>query len=183
MQRKPYNRCTMDFENKWIQASLLCMAGALFALAVYYFGLRGLISVGLLEAVFCLFLPLILMVAYIVLMHFMRWNAPGLYAIMGVLFCIFLFFGTFGSGNFLRIVLGVVWYPLSALILVACAGGNLPKKKPAIFVFPIAIFFRVVVFGIGRIGLFGWANEISAVLTLSALACLMMGFENKKTRQ
>ena len=183
MQLRRYHRYVMDFENKWTNASVLCMAGALFALAVYYFGLRGLISVGFLEAVFCLFLPMVLMAAYIVLIHFMKRNAPGLYAIIGLLLCIFLFFGLFSSGSFLRIILGVIWYPLCALTLVACAGGYLPKKQPAVFVFPIAIFFRVIVFGIGRIGLFGWAGEISACLTLAALACLMMGFESKKLRQ
>ena len=58
---KQYNRCVMDPDGKWTRSGVLCMAGALFTLAVYYFGLRGLISVGFLEAVFCLFLPLIVM--------------------------------------------------------------------------------------------------------------------------
>ncbi|MBQ7817198.1 MAG: hypothetical protein IJ388_00175 [Oscillospiraceae bacterium] len=178
---QPKNRYVMNPDGKWTKASVLCMAGALFALAVYYFGLRGLISVGFLEAVFCLFLPLILMVGYIVLIHFMKWNAPGLFAIMGLLFCIFLFFGTFGSGNVLRIILGVVWYPLSALILVGSAGGYLTKKQPAVFVFPIAIFFRLIIFGLGN-GLISFVNDISASLVLAALGCLMMSFEAKKVR-
>ncbi|MBQ8768078.1 MAG: hypothetical protein IJZ15_00270 [Oscillospiraceae bacterium] len=178
---RQYNRYVMNPDGKWTKASVLCMAGALFTLAVYYFGFRGLVSVGFLEAVFCLFLPLILMVAYIALIHFMKWNAPGLFAIMGLLFCIFLFFGTFGSGNVLRIILGVVWYPLSALALVACAGGYLPGKQPAVFVFPIAIFFRLIVFGLGN-GLVLFVNDLSAALTLAALGCLMMSFESKKVR-
>ena len=173
----------MDPEGKWANASVLCMAGALFALAVYYFALVGLSAIGFLEAVFCLFLPLLLMAGYIVLIRFYRWNAPGLFAIMGLMFCLFLFFGTFGSGNILRIILGVIWYPLSALILVACAGGHLLKKQPAVLVFPVAIFFRVIVFDLGRISLTGWVYEISAVLTLSALACLMMSFETVKGRR
>ena len=180
---KGYNRCIMDPEGKWANASVLCMAGALFALAVYYFGLVGLSGIGFFEAVFCLFLPLLLMAGYIVLIRFYRWNAPGLFAIMGLLFCLFLFFGTFGTGNVLRIFLGVIWYPLSALILVACAGGRIPKKLPSVLVFPIAIFFRVIVFGLGRIDLTGWVCEISAVLTLTALACLMMSFETIKVRR
>ena len=180
---KGYNRCIMDLDGKWSRASLLCMAGALFALAAYYFGLVGLSAIGFLEAVFCLFLPLLLMVGYIVLIRFYRWNAPGLFAIMGLFFCLFLFFGTFGTGNILRIILGVIWYPLSALILVAAAAGGFSAKKPAVFVFPIAIFFRLIVFGLGRIGLVGWVYEISAALTLISLACLMMSFENKKARQ
>jgi hypothetical protein len=179
---KQYNRYVMNPDGKWTRASVLCMAGALFSLAVYYFGLRGLISVGFLEAVFCLFLPLILMGAFIVLIHFMKWNAPGLFAIIGLLLCVFLFFGLFGSGSILRIILGVIWYPLSALILIACAGGYLPGKKPAVYAFPIAILFRVIL-NLGKIGLFGWVYELSAILTLSALACLMMGFEAKKFRQ
>ncbi len=183
MQLKQYNRYAMSPESPWTKASVLCMAGALFALLVYYFGMRGLVSVGFLEAVFCLFLPMILMIAYIVLIHFMKWNAPGLFAIIGLMFCIFLFFGNFGSGNFLRIILSVIWYPVSALILVGCAGGYLPNKQPYVYAFPIAIFFRIVVFGIGRIGLVGWIYEISAVLTLASLACLMMSFEPKKLKQ
>lgn len=178
---KQYNRYVMNPDGKWTRASVLCMAGGLFTLAVYYFGLRGLISVGFLEAVFCLFLPLILMAGYIALIHFMKWNAPGLFAIMGLLLCVFLFFGTFGSGSVLRIILGVIWYPLCALILVACAGGYLPGKQPAVYAFPIAIFFRFIL-NLGRIGLFGWVYEISAMLTLAALACLMMSFEAKKLR-
>lgn len=178
---KQYNRYVMNPEGKWSKASVLCMAGALFALVVYYFGLRGLISVGFLEAVFCLFLPLIIMAAYVALIHFMKWNAPGLFAIMGLLLCVFLFFGTFGSGNVLRIILGLVWYPLCALTLVACAGGYLPGKEPAVFAFPVAILFRVI-FSLGSAGLFGWIYEISAILTLAAMGCLMMSFDAKKIR-
>ena len=178
---KQYNRCVMDPDGKWTRSSVLCMAGALFTLAVYYFGLRGLISVGFLEAVFCLFLPLIVMGAFIALIHFKRWNAPGLFAIMGLMLCIFLFFGLFGSGSILRIILGLVWYPLCALILVGCAGGYLPGKKPAIYAFPVAIFFRLIL-NLGRIGLFGWVYELSAMLTLAALGCLIMSFETKKIR-
>lgn len=178
---KQYNRYVMNPDGKWTKASVLCMAGALFTLAVYYFGLRGLISVGFLEAVFCLFLPLIIMAGYIALIHFMKWNAPGLFAIMGLLLCVFLFFATFGSGSFLRIILGLFAYPLSALILVACAGGYLPGKQPAVFAFPIVCFFRVIL-NLGRIGLFGWVYELSAILTLAALGCLMMSFEGKKIR-
>lgn len=179
---KQFNRYVMNSDSKWTKASVLCIAGALFTLAVYYFGFRGLISVGFLEGVFCLFLPLGIMVGYIVMIHFMKWNAPGLFAIFGLLLCVFLFFGTFSSGSFLRILLGLFAYPLSALILVACAGGYLPGKQPAVFAFPIVIFFRFIL-NLGRIGLFGWVYEISAILTLAALACLMMSFENKKTRQ
>jgi len=177
-----YNRYVMNPDGKWTNASVLCMGGALFALAVYYFGLRGLFSVTFLEAAFCLFLPLVLMVGFIVLIHFMKWNAPGLFAIIGLLFCLFLFFGTFGTGNILRIILGVVWYPLSALVLIACAGGYLPAKQPAVFVYPIAIIFRII-FSLGSTGLVGWVYELSAILTLAALGCLMMSFETKKIRK
>lgn len=179
---KQYQRYVMNPDGKWTKSSLLCMAGALVTLLLYYFGLRGLISVGFLEAVFCLFLPMILMVGFIVLIRFMRWNAPGLLAIIGLLLCVFLFFGTFGSGSFLRIILGVIWYPLMALILIACAGGYLPGKKPAVYAFAVAMVFRVIL-NLGRIGLFGWIYELSAILTLAALACLMMGFEEKKFRK
>ncbi len=178
---KQYYRYVMDPDGKWTKRSLLCMAGALVTLVLYYFGFRGLISVGFLEAVFCLFLPLILMVAYIVLIHFKRWNAPGLFAIIGLLLCVFLFFGIFGSGSVLRIILGAIWYPLMALILVGCAGGYLPGKQPAVFAFPIAMVFRIVI-NLGRIGLFSWVYELSSILTLAALACLMMSFESKKLR-
>ncbi|MBQ9929986.1 MAG: hypothetical protein IJO72_04330 [Oscillospiraceae bacterium] len=179
---KQYFRYTMDLDGKWMKSSLLCMAGALVTLLLYYFGLRGLISVGFLEAVFCLFLPLILMAAYIVLIRFKRINAPGLYAIIGLLLCVLLFFGIFGSGSILRIILGAVWYPLMALILVGSAGGYLPGKQPAVLAFPVAMVFRIVI-NLGKTGLFGWVYEISSVLTLAALACLIMSFEAKKLRK
>lgn len=183
MQLKQHNRYVMDPDGKWTKASVLCMAGALFALLVYYFGLRGLVSVGFLEAVFCLFLPLALMVAYIVLIHFKRLNAPGLFAIIGLFLCVFLFFALFGTGNILRIILGAFAYPITALILVASAGGYLPGKKPYVYAFAVIIFFRVIVFSIGRAGLVGWVYEISSCLVLAALACLMMGFESRKTKE
>ncbi len=178
---KQYNRYVMNPDGKWTKYSLLCMAGALVTLALYYFGFRGLISVGFLEAVFCLFLPLGLMVAYIALIHFKRLNAPGLFAIIGLLLCVFLFFGIFGSGSVLRIILGVIWYPLMALILVGCAGGYLPGKQPAVFAFPIAMVARIVL-NLGQIGIASWFYEISSILTLAALACLIMSFEAKKFR-
>lgn len=183
MQLKQYYRYVMDYSGKWIKASTMCMAASFFLLAVYYFALRGLASVGFGEAVFCVLLPMVLMVAYVVLTFYYKWNAPGLFALMGMAFCVFLFAGTFVSGNILRIILGVIWYPLSALILIGCAGGYLPRKIPAALIFAVTIFIRFFVFDIGRLGLFSWFLELSAFLCLASMGCLIMSFRELRTRE
>lgn len=171
----------LDFSGKWCRASVICMAASLFFRAAYYFGLTNLADCGFGEIVFFLLLPFALAIGYVVLMHFLRWNAPGTYGIIGAVFCLLLIVGSFSTGSFLRIVICAVWYAVAAGVLLFVVGGSKQARGLCAMMFGAPIVVRFVVFDIGRLGLFGWVLEASVLAMLAALMFLPMALkENKK---
>lgn len=171
---KQYHRYHMDFTGKWAKASGICMGASLFLLAVYYFCVTPFGDHGVMEILFCLCLPLIASVAYVVLLRVLRWDAPGIYGILGALLCLSFLVGVFFSGSVVRIILGVVWYALCALVLLAALGGYLPGKLPSSAVFGISIAIRLIFFDIGKLGLAQWIGEGATLCAMASLVCLPM---------
>lgn len=172
MNFKQYHRCRMDFTVKAAGFSGLFTGAYLFLLCVYFFFLRELSSIKAGEAVFGLILPMLLCIAYITLFRFVKWNAPGLFAIIGAAFCLILMIGALSSGNILHGVLGVVWYILCGLVLIAAAGGYLPGTKPASVMFGIGLAVRVLLFDLSLRGITNWVLELAYLMLIAALICL-----------
>lgn len=175
MNLKQYHRYRMQFTGKWANGSAICMGASIFLLAVYFFLLRDFSSIKTGEAVFLLALPLLLGVAYLVLFRFVRLNSPGAFAILGAVFCLVLMIGSFSTGYILRIVLGCVWYILSALVMLACAGGFLPGALPASLMFRVAFIVRLL-FDLKVRSLSTWVFEASNLALILSLSCLPMLF-------
>ena len=167
---KQYYRFRMDFAGMWMKVSAVCMGMSIFLLAVYYFGITQFHQHTTLDIVLSLCIPLFLSVVYIFLLSVIRWDAPGAYGILGVLFCILFLLDIVFSGNLLRLILGAIWYVFCALVFLAVSGGYLPGKLPAAFVFAIAFFVRLFAFDLGVISGQAWILEGS---TLCAIASLM----------
>ena len=181
---KRYYHYQMDFSGKWEKTSGALMGVSVFALALYYFFLQNLADFGFGTILFRLILPLILTVGYIVLINLLKWNAPGLYGILGVLLCLMLLIGTFFTGGALRIIPAIFGYALAAAILVLCAGGYLPGRLPASMAFGILFTVRLLFFHPNS-GLTSWVLEASALSMLLSLMCLPMAMvpgKNTKSR-
>lgn len=182
MNLKQYHRYRMNFQCKASYFSTVCVGASLFLLSLYYFLIRELSSITVAEAIFSLTVPMILSIGFIVLMRFVKLDAPGLFAIICTVMLLFLMIGLFSAGSVIRAILGCVWYALCALILIGTAGGYLPGKLPATLMFSAAILARVVFFTIRLRGIGSMVLEGSSLLLLLALASLPRCFQSAKPR-
>ncbi len=175
MQMKKYTRYGVDFNSKWTTTCGALMGLSFFLRIIYYFGLRSLRDVGILELLTSAILGILLCGGMVVYLICLRRNVPGLYGIAGAFQCLMVIILSFTTGSPLRIVLAVVWYALSAAILLATVGGYLPGKLLAALVFAIAVFVRLFFYDLGHLGLIRWVQEFAVLSSLIALGCLAMG--------
>ena len=183
MNLKQYHRCRMDFSVKAAGFAGLFTGAYLFLLCVYFFFLRDLSSIKAGEAVFGLILPMLLCILFIVLLRFVKLNAPGLFAIIGAAFCLLLMINTFSTGNLLHGVLGAVWYILCGLGLIISAGGYLPSTAFASAMFGIGLALRVVLFDLRLRGITNWVYEFALLMLIAALTCLPLCIVPAKPRK
>lgn len=179
---KPFYRYQMDFKGKWTRWSLLSMAISFFFFMVYTFGVSNLADAGFFKAVFVMLLPTILTAGYIVLLKIKELNAPGIYGLMGAGLCLCSLFGTFFAGSAIRVILGIIWYPVCAIALLACVGGYLPSVTPAAGVFGIAIFVRLIFLLVAASGLEAFVAELAVIFSLTALLCLPFGLKQGRIK-
>lgn len=172
MATRQNKRIEIDFSGKWIKTSAVCMAASLFFRLVYYFGFMNLADCGFGEILFSMLLPLLLSGAFVVLIHFLQWNAPGTYGLIGAAFCLLMIVWSFSSGSFLRIVLSAAWYAIAAGVFLSCTGGSLQSRGLCIMMFGAPIAVRFVVFDIGRLSITQWALEGSVLCLLAAVMCI-----------
>ena len=178
---KQYHRYRMDFESKWVRWSGTCVGAAMFLLAIQYLWLQDLTAPGALF--WDLWVPIGLGLCYTVLLRGIRLNAPGIYAILGVLMCIWLLAGVFSAGNVLRSVLGTIAYLFSAAVLILCAGGFLPGRLPAAVCFGVILAVRVLFFDLGRISGEAWLAELTDLGFIASLICLPMAMVPGKKKE
>ncbi len=179
---KRYARYQMDFTSRYVRWSGLCMAASLFLLIVYYLGIENLEDYSLGAELVKLWIPLILGAAYLVLLQMLRWNAPGLYAVLTALFCLMMFFGVFTSDSVARIVLGVLAYPICGFMMIAAVAGYLPGLLPATICFGVLIAGRVL-FDMGQVSGAAWVDTLSAFCQLLSLMFLPMGMKRVPLRE
>ena len=178
---KQYHRYRMDFESSWLRWSAVFVGFAMFLRVVCYIGIQYL---GESDGLFWkLWLPAALSLGYIVMLRGFRFNAPGVYAIVGVLLCLCLLAGVIASGNFFRIILGLVAYLLCGAVLILCTGGFLPGRLPAAVCFGVLLGCRIILFDLGRISGTDWLTTLADWGYLLALVCLPMGMVPGKMKK
>ena len=185
MELKKYFDYRMNFRRNWTTASGALMGMALFARMVYYFGLMDIGSMGIFELVFLMALPLLLSAGYIILLRFVKLNAPGVFAILGAVLYLLVMMGSIYTGDILRTVLAVLSYVLVSCLLLGTAGGYLPDK---IFVLAVGFLIPVLRFALYDLGglmaahglmdkltyLGGHLVDVSDLAILLSLFCLPM---------
>lgn len=172
---KQYHRYKIDFDSEAVVWSGVCMGVSIFALVAYYLGLERGAMLGAGAKLIHLWLPLVLCTVYTLLLRIFRWNAPGLYAVFGCLFCLLLMISLFSCGNVLRIVLGVIGYLLCGALLVFAAGGYLPGRLPASVGFGVILAVRLLCFDLGKISGLDWIPEIAQLCMIAGLMLLPIG--------
>ena len=183
MQLKQYERYQIDFTGKFATASCALLGISLFLRILHYFPLGAFFSCSTADIVFYIGLPVLVIAVYIGLMRCIRWNAPGVYGIIGCVFFVILIGWSFPTGNVLRIVLSVAWYIICGLMLLAVTGGFLPARFLVSLVVLAAAVVRVLLFDLGKISGTGWILEASDLLIVVALACLPLALKKGESKR
>ena len=181
MQLKKYTNFHMDFANKYTHAFGALTGLSFFLRVVYYFGLTSFRDVNILELLTVGMAGIVLCGVIVVLYKKAR-NAPGLYAIFGAVQCLLMIILALTGGSALRIVFAIIWYIPAALILLATAGGYLPGKLLAALMFFVPIAVRILFFGLGKLGMIGWVQELSMLSALAAFGCFAMSLKSVRMR-
>lgn len=171
---KQYYRYQMNFDGKAVWLSGVCMGIAIFALVVYYLFLGDITQISTGVKVMDLWLPVGLCAIYIALLRVIRWNAPGVYAILGAVFCLLLIIGLFSYGG-VRLILGVAGYILCGAVLILCTGGYIPGRLPAAVCFAAVLLVRLLSFDFGKITGSAWLPEIATLSMIAGLMFLPLG--------
>ena len=183
MRLKQYTNYHVNFNSKCTAACGALMGLSFFLRIVYYFGLMSLWDVGFFELLTSAFLGIILCGGVVVCLICMRMDAPGLYGLAGAAQCLFLIILSFTTGSAFRIVLAIVWYGLTAVILLSTVGGYLPGRLLAGLMFFISAFIRFFFFDIGQIGLIKWFQELGVLSVLIGVGCFARGLKSSHKRK
>ncbi len=138
-------RYRMDFDGKGVSAAGIFFGIAFLFRMVYYFGFARFFDAGVGEVLFWLILPGLLELGAIVLLRGLRFNAPGVYGILGALECLLLIVMCFGYGSILRTILGVLAYLVCGGLIFACSAGWLSKEIASFFLILISAI-RILAF-------------------------------------
>ncbi len=180
---KQYHQYRMYFNAKSLDFSALCMGLSMFLSVMYHLAFRGLDAFSTGTLIIQLWLPLFFGMLYLVLLRGIRWNAPGLYAIIGAVFCVIYILDAFTSGSVGKILLGVPSWLICAAALVIVVGGYFPSRLPASLLFGLAIGLRVVLFDIGRLNALEWVAEAAHLFSMAAFLFLPVGLKERKRRK
>ena len=177
MKLKQYIRYEMNFEGNFPAICIGFMGVSFFLRILYYFGFVNLQDIRGGELIFSLILPLLLCGAFIVLFRVAKWNAPGIFAILGSVLCLLLIIWSFSTGNLLRTFLSILMYIIAAAVLLATAGGFLPGKLPATVVFAVILIFRFFLYSLDQSGIGAYAIEGSSLCLIISLLALTRCFK------
>lgn len=180
---KQYYQYRMKFNGKSLEFSALCMGLSLFLSALYYLAICGLDAFSTGVLIVQLWLPLLFGIVYLVLLRGIRWNAPGIYAIIGTLFCMIYILDAFISGSMGKILLAVPSWVLCAVALIIVIGGFFPSRVPASLLIGIAIGLRVLLFDVGRLSPLEWIAESTHLFSMAAFLFLPIGLKERKRRK
>ena len=180
MARKKIHDYRMDFDGRQHFAAAALMGVAFFLRAVYYFGFTRPETVGAWNLIIFLILPMLVEAAFMVLMRGIRYNAPGVYGILGAAYCLLFILQNFQSGSVVRIFLSVIAYLICGAALVTVTGGLLSRGVAVTALFA-TLAVRFLFFDLsGYIFSFrviGFIQEAAALCGILSLGCLSFGLK------
>ena len=179
---KPLYRYQMDFNGKYTRWSLLSMGISFFLFMVYTFGVCNLADAGFFKALFLMLIPAVLAAGYVVMLKIKELNAPGIYGLIGAGLCLCMLISTFFTGSIIRIILGVIWYAVCAVLLLACVGGYLPSVAPATIVFGIAVVARFIILLFAGAGLETFILNLAVVFCFASLLFLPLSLKQGRLK-
>lgn len=182
MALKQTYRYRMDFDSKQHVAAAALMGCAFFLRIAYFFGFTRPESAGVWNLIVLLILPMLMEVAYMVMIRGIKLDLPNIYGIMGAGYCLLLLLQSFSCGNVLRIILAVVGYVLCGAAMLGIGWGMLSKSL-TVLVLIVTFAVRFLVFDLGgyifSFRLIEFILEAAALCGILGLACLSGGLKDK----
>ncbi len=176
MTMKQYRRYRMDFSGQWLNAFCLLCGLSFFLRVGYYFMFVNPTLCSAMEVLFSMILPMLLCVASLVVLKFIRLDAPGVIGIIGAAMCLCLMIGTFFSGNALRIVFAVIFYLAAGGLLVLTVGGFVPTRQFSVIAFGLILLVRILFFrpSLGFLPVFMELSQLTMLISVAILPLTMV---------
>ncbi len=175
MKLKQVVRYRLDFDARAVTTSSVLMALAFFLQAVYFFGFADLRHIGFFAIAFQLILPMLVEIAWLVLLRGVRLNAPGLFGILGAVLCALIMVQTVVTGEILGAIFSVPTLLLAGLLVLAVTGGMMTSCVPAVIVCIATIAARVLFGGLPLL-----LPEVAALCSIGAVAAIFGALEDPK---
>ena len=173
----------MDPDGKYHLATTALMGLSFFLRVAYYFGFTRLEQTGGFELAMLMIVPMVLEIGFMVMIRGLKLNLPGIYGIMGAVFCAVLIVQSFCVGGVLRIVLSFIAYLVCGAALVG-VGWGLLSKSLGVCVLGLTFVVRLLAFDLKyllKLRLFVFMRESSRLCVILSLAFLCAGlFEKDK---
>ena len=180
--------CTLDLEDKWSHRAAAWMGLAFFLRMVYYFGLKNLNDVPGGEVFLSVVLPLIISVAFILVLKLPKLpmlNYPITVASLSLAVAVNYFF--MERMNFGGVLSGLLILLVAGMILAAVL-GYIPQRKWLLWAAMAAIAFRALfvdLFGyilpLTKIDLVAYVPMASNLFGAAAVCCVSATLKFKKS--
>ena len=176
LKLKQYRRYRMDFTGQWLNAFCILCGLSFFLRVEYYFMFVNPTLCSGAEVIFSMILPMLLCVAALVVLEFVRLDAAGVVGIIGAAMCLCLMVGTFLSGSVLRIFLAVILYLAAGGLLILTVGGFVPTRQFSVISFGVILLGRLLFFrpSFGLLPIVLELSELSMLIAVMILPATMI---------
>ncbi|MBQ7346218.1 MAG: hypothetical protein IJW45_09205 [Oscillospiraceae bacterium] len=160
-----------------------CFLGlAFFLRGVFYFGFTRTETVDLWTLIMMLILPWLLEAAFITLLRGVRLDAPGLYGILGAVYCLLLVLQCIQYESLIRMILGIIAYVICGGLLLGVSAGYLSRELGAVSFFTVGAVRFLLALGdyVLPLRLVAFLPEAAGLCAVLALGCLTLGMKQKK---
>ena len=176
--------CRLNARGTWGERAAAWMGLSFFLRMVYYFGLRNLNDIPGFEIVFSVVLPLIISVAFILVLKLPKLTHPMAVAGLAVAFAVNYFFTE--QMNFGGVLCAILVLAMAGLVPAAVL-GYVPERKGLLYAGMAVLAFRVLfvdLFGyllpLSELKLIAYIPRASNLFGVLALACLCAALELEK---
>lgn len=167
----------MDPEGKYHMGTAALMGASFFLRCAYYFGFTRPESAGAWNLLVFLILPMLLEAGFMVMVRGIRLDLPGVYGIMGAVYCMLMLLQSFQLGSVLRVILAIIGFVICGGALVGVGWGILSKSL-GVTALLVTFSVRLLAFDLGylrRLRLVALIRECAGLCAILALAMLCAG--------
>ena len=177
--------CRLNARGIWGERAAAWMGLSFFLRMVYYFGLKNLNDIPGFEIAFSVVLPLIISVAFILVLKLPKLTHPMAAAGLAVAFAVNYFFTE--QMNFGGVLCAILVLAMAGLVPAAVL-GYVPERKGLLYAGMAVLAFRVLfvdligyLLPLSELKLIAYIPRASNLFGVMALACLCAALELEKT--